>query len=147
VFDMASTATRNHFQEHTMTGTTTTAYATTLLRVTLGAMLLAHGLLKVLVFTVPGTVGFFAKAGFPGALAYPVIAIEIVGGLMLILGLYSRWVALAAVPVLLGATAVHSGNGWVFSNAGGGWEFPLFWAIALVVLALLGDGAFAARRS
>jgi putative oxidoreductase len=141
VFDMASTATRNHFQEHTMTGTTTTAYATTLLRVTLGAMLLAHGLLKVLVFTVPGTVGFFAKAGFPGALAYPVIAIEIVGGL------YSRWVALAAVPVLLGATAVHSGNGWVFSNAGGGWEFPLFWAIALVVLALLGDGAFAARRS
>jgi putative oxidoreductase len=125
----------------------TAEYGTTLLRVSLGIMLLAHGLLKVFVFTIPGTVGFFAKVGFPGALAYPVVAVEVLGGLMLIAGIYTRWVALAAVPVLLGATMVHAGNGWLFSGAGGGWEFPAFWAVALVVLALLGDGAYALRPS
>jgi putative oxidoreductase len=123
----------------------TSDYGTALLRVSLGVLLLAHGLLKVFVFTIPGTVGFFTKVGFPGALAYPVIAIEVLGGLMLIAGLYTRWVALAAVPVLLGATLVHAGNGWLFSGAGGGWEFPAFWAVALIVLALLGDGAYALR--
>lgn len=120
-------------------------YGTALLRVSLGVMLLAHGLLKVFVFTIPGTVGFFAKVGFPGALAYPVIAIEVLGGLMLIAGIYTRWVALAAVPLLLGATLVHAGNGWLFSGAGGGWEYPAFWAVALLVQALLGDGAYALR--
>jgi putative oxidoreductase len=125
----------------------TADYGTTLLRVSLGAMLLAHGLLKVFVFTIPGTVGFFTKVGFPGALAYPVIAIEVLGGLMLMAGIYTRWAALAAVPVLLGATMVHAGNGWLFSGAGGGWEFPAFWAVAMVVLALLGDGAYALRPS
>jgi putative oxidoreductase len=125
----------------------TAEYGTTLLRVSLGIMLLAHGLLKVFVFTIPCTVGFFAKVGFPGALAYPVVAVEVLGGLMLIAGIYTRWVALAAVPVLLGATMVHAGNGWLFSGAGGGWEFPAFWAVALVVLALLGDGAYALRPS
>lgn len=125
----------------------TTDYGITLLRVSLGVLLLAHGLLKVFVFTVPGTVGFFAKVGFPGALAYPVIAVEVLGGLMLIAGIYTRWAALAAVPVLLGATMVHAGNGWLFSGAGGGWEFPAFWAVALVALALLGDGAYALRPS
>jgi putative oxidoreductase len=120
-------------------------YGTTLLRVSLGVLLLAHGFLKIFVFTIPGTVGFFAKVGFPGALAYPVIAIEVLGGLMLMAGVYTRWVALAAVPVLLGATMVHAGNGWLFSNPNGGWEFPLFWAVALLVQALLGDGAYALR--
>ncbi len=90
-------------------------YAATLLRVSLGVMLLAHGLMKVFVFTIPGTVGFFGKLGLPALLAYGVIAIEVVGGLMLIAGLFTRWVSLAAIPVLLGATWVHLGNGWVFS--------------------------------
>lgn len=124
----------------------TAAYAATLLRISLGILLLAHGLLKVFVFTIPGTVGFFEKVGVPGIVAYPVIAIEIVGGLMLITGVFSRWVALAAVPVLLGATSVHLGNGWMFANPNGGWEFPAFWAVALVVQALLGDGAFSLRN-
>ena len=123
----------------------TAAYAATLLRTSLGIMLLAHGLLKVFVFTIPGTVGFFEKVGFPGILAYPVIAVEIVGGVMLIAGVYTRWESLAAVPVLLGATMVHFGNGWMFANPNGGWEFPVFWTVALVVQALLGDGAYTAR--
>lgn len=126
-----------------MTTSSHTALAATLLRLTLGLALLAHGLQKVFVFTVPGTVGFFEKIGYPGGLAYYAIAVEIVGGLMLVMGVYSRYVAMAALPLLLGAAMVHSGNGWLFSNANGGWEFPVFWAATLIVQALLGNGAYA----
>ena len=120
-------------------------YGTLLLRVTLGAMFLAHGLLKVLVYTVPGTVQFFEAQGFPGALAYAVIAAELVGGTLLILGVYTRWVALALVPILLGAFNVHWPNGWVFSTPNGGWEYPAFLTITTIVQSLLGGGALAVK--
>lgn len=125
----------------------TAPYAALLLRLTLGVALLAHGLMKVLVFTLPGTVAFFQSLGYPGALAYVVVLIEVLGGLALILGFRTRIAALVAVPVLLGAAWVHAPNGWVFSNPNGGWEFPVFWAAALVVQSLLGDGAYAISRS
>ena len=120
-------------------------YAATLLRISLGSLALAHGLLKILVFTPAGTVGFFASLGLPAFLAYATIAIEVVGGVALIAGVFTRYVSIAMIPILLGATYVHSGAGWLFSNEGGGWEFPAFWAVALAVQALLGDGAFALR--
>ena len=128
-----------------MNDTRLAPYAATLLRISLGVLALAHGLLKVLVFTPAGTVGFFASLGLPAFLAYLTIGIEVLGGIALIAGVFTRYVALAMIPILLGAVAVHSGAGWVFSNEGGGWEFPAFWAVALGVQALLGDGAFALR--
>ncbi|MBR9924607.1 MAG: DoxX family protein [Gammaproteobacteria bacterium] len=121
-------------------------HATALLRISLGVMVLAHGLLKVFVFTLPGTVSYFESLGLPGVLAYLTIAAEVGGGLALLLGLYTRWVSLALVPVLLGAASVHLGNGWLFSNPGGGWEFPIFWTIALVVQAGLGGGSAVVSR-
>jgi putative oxidoreductase len=124
---------------------TTAPYAALVLRVSLGIMFIAHALLKVFVFTLPGTVGFFESVGFPGWLAYVTIAAELLGGALLILGIYARWVALALVPILLGALQVHLGNGWVFSAEGGGWEYPAFLVAASLVLALLGDGAYALR--
>ncbi|WP_447554963.1 DoxX family protein [Vreelandella sp. EE22] len=127
---------------HPPAATSYQPYATALLRVSLGVMALAHGLLKVLVFTVPGTVGYFESLGLPGFLAYLTIAGELGGGLALILGLYTRWVSLAMIPLLLGAASVHLDNGWMFSNEGGGWEFPIFWAVALLVQAGLGGGRF-----
>ena len=120
-----------------------TANGTALLRLTLGIAALAHGLLKVFVFTLPGTAGFFESLGLPGFLAYITAFVEIVGGLALIAGFQTRLVSLAMVPILLGAMWAHSGNGWVFSNQGGGLEYPLFWAVVLVVQAMLGSGAFA----
>lgn len=120
-----------------------TANGTALLRITLGLAAIAHGLLKVLVFTLPGTVGFFESLGLPGILAYITAFAEIAGGLALVAGFQTRLVSLAMVPILLGATWAHSGNGWVFSNQGGGWEYPLFWAIILVAQTMLGSGAFA----
>ena len=120
-------------------------YGVALLRVSLGVLFLAHGLLKLLVFTPAGTVGFFESLGLPGLFAYLVMAGEIGGGLLLIAGAYTRIIALALAPIALGATFVHLGNGWVFSAEGGGWEFPLFLTVTTVVQALLGSGAFALR--
>lgn len=119
-------------------------YAALVLRVSLGAMYLTHSLvLKVGTFGVEGTMKFFESLGLPGFTAVLVIAAEAIGGAMLVLGVKSRVVALALVPILLGALWVHAGNGWVFTAKGGGWEYPLFLAAASAVQALLGDGAWA----
>lgn len=126
-----------------MTQTASTSQGIALLRVTSGGLLLTHGLIKLLVFTPAGTAGFFESNGFPGILAYPVMAGEIGLGLALILGFMTRWAALAALPIMIGAIVPHAGNGFTFSNTGGGWEYPVFWAIALAVQAMLGDGAYA----
>ena len=129
-----------------MTDSNKTLYAALTLRVTLGVLFLAHGLLKVLVFTPAGTAGFFESLGLPGLLAYLTIAAELGGGAALILGLWTRWVSLALVPILVGAIVfAHGANGWLFSNQGGGWEYPAFWTVALIVQSLLGDGALALR--
>jgi putative oxidoreductase len=129
-----------------MIDTRTAPYAALVLRVALGVMFLAHSLyLKVFVFTLAGTVGFYESLGLPGAFAYLTILAEIAGGIALILGFPSRLVAVARIPVLLGATWVHSGNGWLFTAEGGGWEYPLFLVVATAVQALLGSGAYAVK--
>ncbi|PWB92658.1 DoxX family protein [Methylosinus sporium] len=120
-------------------------YAALLLRVSLGALFLAHGLLKVFVFTLPGTAKFFESLGYPPLLADVVVAAEIGGGLALIFGIVTRLVSVALIPVMIGALIVHLPNGWLFSNAKGGWEFPALWTALLIVQALLGPGAFAVR--
>jgi putative oxidoreductase len=126
----------------------TAPYAALLLRLSLGGMFLAHGLLKLLVFTPAGTAGFFASLGLPGWFGYAAIAAELIGGVLLVLGVQTRLVSLALLPVLLGSIVlVHGGNGWQFGNEGGGWEYPAFLVMASLVQALLGDGAFALRRS
>lgn len=121
----------------------TAPYAALTLRIALGAMFIAHALLKVFVFTLPGTVQFFESLGLPGALAYATITVELVGGAMLILGIGTRWVAALLIPVLLGATWAHASNGWLFTAPNGGWEYPLFLTAAAFAQALLGDGVYA----
>jgi putative oxidoreductase len=124
-----------------------TALAALLLRLALGTMFVAHALLKIFVFTLPGTAAFFESLGLPGALGYATAFAELAGGVLLLLGVRTRVVALALVPVLLGATWAHAGNGWLFTAPKGGWEYPAFWTITLIVQALLGDGAYALTRS
>jgi putative oxidoreductase len=128
-----------------MNQTRSAEYAAFVLRVSLGVMFIAHALLKYFVFTLPGTAQFFASLGLPGVLGYVTFAAELVGGILLIAGVGTRIVALALVPILLGATWAHAGNGWLFTSPNGGWEYPAFWTVALVVQTLLGDGAFAFR--
>ena len=129
-----------------MIDTRTAPYAALVLRVTLGALFLAHAGLKLFVFTPAGTAQFFGSLGLPPALAYLVIAAEVAGGVALILGFHARWAALALIPILVGAiVTVHGSAGFFFSNPKGGWEFLAFWIAALVAQALLGDGAYAVR--
>ena len=124
----------------------TAPYAAFLLRVSLGILFLAHGAMKLFIFTPAGTVEFFASLGLPPALAYLTILAEFGGGALLLAGVVTRWAALALVPLMLGTINFdHGASGWVFSNPGGGWEFPAFWTVTLIVQALLGDGAFALR--
>lgn len=126
----------------------TAPYAALVLRVTLGALFLAHAGLKLFVFTPAGTAKFFGSLGFPPELAYLVMTVEVLSGIALILGVWTRYAALIGIPVLLGAIfTVHGAAGFFFTNPKGGWEFPAFWAIALVAQSLLGDGAFALRPS
>lgn len=120
--------------------------AALLLRVAMGAMFLAHSiLLKVMTYTPAGTAAFFESIGYPGLLGYVVIAWEFAGGLALIAGYQVRLVALSFVPLMIGATLQHVPNGWMFGFEGGGYEFPLFWTVTLLVQALLGNGLFAAE--
>jgi putative oxidoreductase len=131
-----------------MIDTRTTPYAALLLRLSLGGLFLAHAGLKLLVFTPAGTAKFFASLGLPPALAYVAMAAEIIGGAALILGVWTRLAALALTPILLGAIfTVHGHAGFFFTSPNGGWEFPAFWAVALIVQALIGDGALALRAT
>lgn len=131
---------------NTSSSTSLADHGATLLRVSLGTMWIAHALLKLFVFTLPGTAQFFESIGFAGALAYPVFAAELVGGVALVLGVYARQVALALLPILLVAAWVHLPNGWVHTSPNGGWEYPVFLAVASVVQWLVGDGAWALKR-
>lgn len=131
-----------------MIDTRTAPYAALLLRLSLGGLFLAHAGLKLFVFTPAGTAKFFDSIGLPPALAYFTITVEVIGAVALILGIWTRVVAIALTPILLGAIfTVHGSAGFFFSNANGGWEYPAFWTIALVVQALLGDGAYALQAS
>lgn len=145
---MTDTTFQNSTRTDFVAGVANADLAATILRVSMGVLFLAHAGLKLFVFTPAGTAGYFASLGLPGPLAYLVIAAELLGGIALILGIYSRWVSLALVPILLGSIdAPHGAAGFFFSNEGGGWEFPAFWAVTLVVQALLGDGAYTLKRS
>jgi len=119
--------------------------ASLLLRVSLGVMYLTHSIvLKVFTFGFAGTAGYFASLGLPSFTAYLVIAAEVIAGVLLLANVATGWAALALLPVLGGAFWVHSGNGWVFSAAGGGWEYPLFLIVVSIAVALQ---YFAARKA
>ena len=123
-------------------------YAALILRLSLGIMLLAHAGLKFFTLTLTGTAGFFESIGLPGFVAYATFFTEMVAGIMLVAGLYSRWAAAATSPILAGAIIfVHGSAGWLFSNQGGGWEYPAFLMAASAAQILLGDGAFALRKA
>jgi len=126
-----------------MTITNTTPYGALTLRLALGIMFLVHAGLKIFVFTIAGTVGYFESIGLPGFLAYITILVETLGGLALIAGIFTRFVSLALFPILLGASIFgHGANGWLFTNEGGGWEYPVFLAVTVLVQAMIGDGAY-----
>jgi putative oxidoreductase len=135
-----------HTWSKTMTQLNNPNYGAFITRISLGSILLSHGLLKVFVFTIPGTVGYFASLGLPAIAAYLTIFAEIVGGTAILLGLYTRLASLLSIPLLLGALWAHAGNGWLFSSEGGGWEFPLLLVAFAIAVTIQGNGSFAIRN-
>ena len=107
-----------------------------ILRVTLGIVMLAHSVyLKLFIFTLSGTEAFFVSIGLPGFLAYLVFGIEAIAGIALIIGFKVNITAGLLIPILLGATWAHWQAGWLFTNKGGGWEYPL--VLCLMALSLV----------
>jgi putative oxidoreductase len=126
----------------------TAPYGALLLRLCLAAMFIAHAMLKWRVFTIPVEAEFFKSLGLPGWLVPVTIVVELCGACCLLFGIIARWVALILVALVLGTiVTVHGKNGWLFTNKGGGWEYPAFWAASLFVQFLLGDGPWALIHS
>jgi len=116
------------------------SFGISILRVHFGLILFAHGWLKISLFTIPGTVGYFAGLGLPSFAAYLTIFGELAAGLALIAGIQTRLASALCVPILMGATIVHLNNGWLFSAEGGGWEFPASLTVIAIALIFTGSG-------
>ena len=81
-------------------------------------------------------------AGYPSWVILYVLSGEFLGALLLIPGIFTRWVALYALPLIVGAAQFWLvRKGFFFTGAGA--ELPVLWAVALLVQAGLGDGAYA----
>ena len=130
---------------HSVSEVQTSGYAAFVLRLGFGGLILAHGLIKLFVFTLAGTAAFFESVGMPGWAAYPVTFGEIAAGTAILAGVFVRTASIALLPILIGALLVHIPAGFLFSNPNGGWEFPAFLVLIAVVQALLGAGAYAVR--
>jgi putative oxidoreductase len=112
--------------------------AVLVMRLTLGAIMVAHGYHKVL--NLHQTAHFMAGLGIPTGLAYVSSFTEFLGGLLVLSGLFTRIAAFAIVIDLVVAIwKVHWHNGLMGSSNGPGYEFPL--AVATLALALIFFGA------
>jgi len=123
-------------------------WSLTLLRVVLGIIFAYHGYLKLFVPNgFKGTVGFFTSLGIPLPIyaALVVSVVEFIGGLLLILGVLSRWSSvLLIVNMLVAFFVVHLNNGLLVSN--GGYEFVLVLLAGLVVVLVNGAGSLSVGK-
>jgi putative oxidoreductase len=120
-------------------------YAALIMRVTMGLLFLFHGGTKLFVIGPAGTMAMFENhIGLPGWFGLFIIALEMVGGICLIIGFNVRLASILLAGDLIGAIAlVHIHHG--FSASAGGVEYVGFWTIALISQVLLGNGALAVR--
>jgi putative oxidoreductase len=122
----------------------TAPYAAFLLRITIAGLFIAALYGKCILKPISLWWNGLLKAGYPEwVLAYTLSA-EFASAVLLLLGIYTRWVSLYTLPMMIGAT-----HFWMvrksFWFVEGGWEMPFVWSIMLLTQALLGDGAFAIK--
>ena len=120
-----------------------------ILRIIAGAFMFPHVAGKFVNGALnPATVGFFGKAGFAPADLWVWIAAgsETAVGIALVLGICTRFAALGGAAVLLIAVyalQVVKGFGWTWNT--GGYEYPVFWALVCVAIAIDEFKAYFAR--
>jgi putative oxidoreductase len=118
-----------------------------LLRIMLGVIYVMHGYLGLVEIGPSGIAGYVIRLGFPPGLAPLLgwfhVAAHLLGGALLILGLWTRWAALAQVPSMATAVVLIHWKQGFFMSAGGGYEFALLVLVATVALVLTGGGALA----
>ncbi len=117
--------------------------ASLLLRLFLGGMFFLHGIGKPFVVGMEEVNRGFVEQGFPAWTSYAATGVEIIAGLLLILGVFSRLAAMMLLPVSVGILVYHFPNGWVFHEAGGGWEYPQLIIVSLLAIIAMGGGRFA----
>jgi putative oxidoreductase len=121
-----------------------------IVRVTAGGMLLVHGLNKVLYVSITGfAANSLARRGIEPSLplAYWIFFMETIGAICIILGLFTRFFAVALIVQFLVIIFVaHWGAGFGWNRPGGGWEYPLFWGLIWVAIALRGGGPYSLDR-
>lgn len=116
---------------------------TLLLRITVGLTFFLHGLSKFQ-GGIENTVGFFESLGFPGFMAYVVAIIELVGGIMMILGLKTKIVGWLFVAVLAVAIVkVKLAAGFMGNDKTAGYEFDVLLLVASLFFALANDSIYA----
>ena len=117
------------------------------LRISLGVMWIAHAGLKMFTFTMPGFASWLESIGFSPLLAWPIFLVELIGGVLILMGVYARHASLALIPVMAVAMYTHIGNGWVHISEGGGWEYPLFLIMASIVHITIGNGSYTLSKA
>ena len=122
-------------------------------RATAGGMLLVHGLTKLTTSSIATfAANSMARRGIEPSvpMAYAVFFLETVGALCIIFGLFTRLFAAAiGVEFLLIVFHAHWGTGlkdFPWNRAGGGWEYPLFWALIITAIGLRGGGPYSLDR-
>ena len=131
-------------------------YGATVLRLFLGVTFMMHAYLAFVIYTPAGAAAFNARMGIPlpEVAAWFTILAHGLGGLMMILGLWTRWAALANLPVMLGALVfVHLSQGYFLKGVlvgsapqAAGYEYVLLIVGATLAQVLLGGGALAITR-
>lgn len=107
-----------------------------LIRIALGLVFIGHGWQKIQ--NLGGTAEFFGKLGLPGFMAYLVASVEFLGGIALILGVFTPVAALLIAAVMVGAIYfVKLPRGFL-----GGYEFELTLLLAALGVALHGQGKY-----
>jgi putative oxidoreductase len=124
------------------------AFGAFLLRLLIGSLFIAHLYWKFAV--LPGGLGAWweglVRNGYPEFVPAYVLSAEFAGALLLIPGVLVRYVALYAIPMMIGASQFWLvRKGFYFTKAGA--ELPLVWLGLLCVQVILGDGRYALVRS
>ena len=112
-----------------------------ILRIVTGVIFMAHGYQKFFIMGIDGVTGFFTQVGapLPGITAILIATLELVGGFMMVLGLFARFIAVPLALDMLGAILlVHIRNGFFVP---GGVEFVMLLLVSAMAIAIAGPGA------